>query len=263
MNRRVIQVVVLFVLMVGLTAAALVRVRASYVLGKPGVKLVNEPTFNEEANVVSEISAYLPDAIGEYHSDGHVPVQSIEQAMLPPDTVYGRRIYVGPDRFNSMVSIVVMGTDRTSIHKPQYCLSGQGVEIIGSDVISIPIERPARYDLNVMKLDTRTQQRLPDGSFAPRSGLFLYWFVTDGHLTPHHGERMWLMARDLLTRGHLQRWAYVAYYSECQPGDEEKLFEQMKRFIVASVPEFQTTTGAPEAAASSNHREPDTQLARK
>ena len=238
--------------MVGITAAALVRVRANYVLGKPGVKLVNEPTFNEETNIVSDISAYLPDVIGEYRSDGHVPVQSIEQAMLPPDTVYGRRLYAGPDRFYSMISIVVMGTDRTSIHKPQYCLSGQGVEIIGSEVISIPIERPEPYKLSVMKLDTRTQKRLPDGSFAPRSGLFLYWFVTDGHLTPHHGERMWLMARDLLTRGHLQRWAYVAYYSECQPGDEEILLEQMKKFIAASVPEFQTTTGAAGATAASN-----------
>ena len=35
--------------------------------------------------------------------------------MLPPDTVYGRRIYKGPNNFESMISIVVMGTDRAGI----------------------------------------------------------------------------------------------------------------------------------------------------
>jgi hypothetical protein len=104
-----------------------------------------------------------------------------------------------------------------------------------------------------MKLATRSQQRLPDGTFSPVSGLFLYWFVTDGHLTPHHGERMWLMARELLTRGLLQRWAYVAYYSVCFPGKEEELLERMKKFVAASVPEFQTTTGQPGTAAADKH----------
>ena len=250
MNRTVIQIVIGFVVLIALTAAVLVRVRANYVLGQPGVKLVNQPIYNEETNIVSDISAYLPETIGEFHSDRLEPVSTLEQMMLPPDTVYGRRVYTTPDNFRSMVSIVVMGTDRTSIHKPQYCLTGQGEQIISSEVINIPITAPHRYDLKVMKLTTKSQRNVGQGRIVPVSGVFLYWFVADGHLTPHHGERMWLMGRDLLTKGLLQRWAYVAYYSICPPGQEEQMLERMKQFIAASVPQFQTTTGKPLGMAA-------------
>jgi hypothetical protein len=250
MNRRVLQVVAGFVLLVGLTAGVLLRVRANYVLGQPGVKLVNVPIYNEETNLVSNISAYLPEVVGELRSSRIEPIAMTEQQMLPPDTLYGRRIYTAPDNFKTLVSIVLMGTDRTSIHKPQYCLTGLGEQIVGSEVITIPIAAPHPYDLKVMKLTTRSQQNLGQGKMVPVSGTFLYWFVADGHLTPHHGERMWLMGRDLLTKGLLQRWAYVACYSRCLPGQEAATLERMKQFVAASVPEFQTTTGKSPTTAT-------------
>lgn len=250
MNRRTLQVIIGFAVLVALTAALLLRVRANYVLGQPGVKLVNVPIYNEETNVVSDISAFLPAQIGDYTSAKVEPVMKLEQAMLPPDTVYGRRIYTASDNFQTMLSIVVMGTDRTSIHKPQYCLTGQGEQILGSEVITIPVQGPAPYELKVMKLATRSQRHVGQGKFVPASGVFLYWFVADGHLTPHHGERMWLMGRELVTKGLLQRWAYVAYYALCNPGQEAELLERMKSFVAMSVPEFQTTVASPMQAAT-------------
>jgi len=248
MNRRAVQVFVGFALLVGLTALLLVRVRANYVLGKAGVKVVEVPLYNEDTNQIANVSVYLPDRLADYRAAMTPPVSKIELQMLPPDTVYGRKIYTGPDRFESMINVVLMGTDRTSIHKPQYCLTGQGQNILSSEVITIPMARPMPYELKVMKLTTTSQVALGNGNFQTMSGLFLYWFVADGHLTPHHGERMWLMGKDLLTRGLLQRWAYIAYFSICPPGQEGVLLERMKRFIAASVPEFQTTTGSETAA---------------
>lgn len=242
MNRRVLQVFIGFALLVGLTAALLSRIRASYVLGQPGVKVVNVPLFDEAQNKASDSSVYLPETIGEYRSLPS-PVTRIELSMLPPDTIYGRRVYESPDRFQAMISVVLMGTDRTSIHKPQYCLNGQGETILNSEVITVPIARPQPYALEVMKLTTSSQIPVGGGKYLPASGLFLYWFVADGQLTPHHGERMWLMGRDLLTKGLLQRWAYIAYFARCQPGQEGALLERMKNMIAASVPEFQTTPG--------------------
>jgi hypothetical protein len=244
MNQRAIQIVAGFLVLLGLTAALLLRVRSNYVLGDPGLKLVNVPIYNEKTNIVSEISAYLPEQIGEYVSRRIEPVSEIEQQMLPPDTVYGRRVYTAPDRFQALISVVVMGTDRTSIHKPQYCLTGQGEEIVGSEVITIPISGAKPYDLKVMKLSTRSQRRTTNGQLVPLSGVFMYWFVADGHLTPHHGERMWLMGKELVTTGLLQRWAYVAYYANCPPGQEQELTERLKSFVAQSVPEFQTTSGS-------------------
>ena len=229
MNRRAVSIVIGFVLMVALTAALLHRVQSNYVLGKPGLKLVNVPTYNEETNIVSAISAYLPEEVGEYVSTRVEPVTTVEQGMLPPDTVYGRRVYTAADRFQALISVVVMGTDRTSIHKPQYCLVGQGHQIVSSEVLSIPISKPHPYELKVMKLTTRSERR-----------------VADGHLTPDHGDRMWLMVKELITTGLLQRWAYVAYFANCPPGNEAALTERLTKFVAESVPEFQLTAGEPK-----------------
>src|SRR5688500_10816562 len=135
-----------------------------------------------------------------------------------------------------------MRTDRTSIHKPQYCLSGQGQQIVSSEVITIPISKPHPYELKAMKLTTRSERNI-DGNKVPVGGVFIYWFVADGHLTPHHGERMWLMVKEMVTTGLLQRWAYVAYFGNCPAGEEAALTERLTKFVAESVPQFQLTTG--------------------
>lgn len=252
MNRKALQSFLLFALMVGAAAAVLLRVRSNYALGKPGVALAEVPIYAVSdglTNLASNTSVPLPVTVLNFRSEP-LNVAMEEIRMLPPDTVYGRRLYRSPAGLQIMTSVVLMGTDRTSIHKPQYCLIGQGETIVGSEVITVPMQNPHRYDLKVMKISTSSERRTADGKTVPLRGLFLYWFVADGQLTPHHGERMWLMGRDLLTKGLLQRWAYVAYWGMCLPNQEGALLEQMKQFIAASVPEFQTTAGAPLQASA-------------
>ena len=241
MNKRAIQVFVVFLVLVGLTAGLLARVRTSYTLGEPGVKLGNIPLYDNETNLVSTVSVELPE--GPLGCSSEIsPVHTTELAMLPPDTVYGRRWYKHGSGFSAGLSVVLMGTDRTSIHKPQYCLQGQGWHIEHSEVITVPISQPHPYDLQVMKLSLSKQVRM-QGEFQEIKGYYLYWFVADDQLTPHHLERMWWMGRDLLAKGLLQRWAYVAYLSACMPGEEEVLLARMKEFVAETVPQFQLTTG--------------------
>jgi hypothetical protein len=47
------------------------------------------------------------------------------------------------------------------------------------------------------------------------------------------------LALNVLRTGVLQRWAYVSYFSVCEPGREDAAFARMERLIAASVPEFQ------------------------
>jgi hypothetical protein len=258
MKRRVVQIVIGFLLLVGLAGALLFRVRSSYNLGKAGIKLVDIPMYNERTNVVANRGAFLPQTVGEYSSTRIEPVSSMELSILPPDTIYGRRVYTAPDGFQSFVSIVLMGTDRTSIHKPQYCLNGQGETVVHSEVLTIPIDRPHPYDLQAMKLTTRSERRNKAGEVVPVSGVFIYWFVADGRLAPGHSQLMWMMAKEFVTTGRLQRWAYVAYFANCPVGQEDALTERLKKFIAASVPEFQLTTGS----VSTNADQPSQKVAR-
>ena len=54
---------------------------------------------------------------------------------------------------------------------------------------------------------------------------------------------MWWMARDLITKGVLQRWAYISCFSVCPPGQEEALYARMREWIAAAVPQFQLSAG--------------------
>ncbi len=232
------------------TAATLLRISAAQRLGQPGVKVVSEPTYVEGGQVVRTQSVSLPIRLANYSSDA-VPITPLEESWLPKDTLFGRRLYHTPDGFTNLISVVLMGTDRTSIHKPQFCLDGQGWHIEKSETVSIPIPKPYPYELRAMKLTASRPVLDSHGGRALARGIYVYWFVADRQLTPHHGERMWWMARDLIRTGVLQRWAYVAYFTVCAPGQEGIYFSRMKDLIAASVPEFQLAAGPPAVRQTS------------
>jgi hypothetical protein len=211
-------------------AGGLWRFKTDHRLGPPGLKLD------------------LPRRVLDYDST-NVVVAREELATLPKDTEFARRLYTGvasnqPNHL--LVSIVLMGTDRTSIHKPQFCLTGQGWQIEKSERVTIAIARPHKYALPVMKLTANKQIQTPDGQALRLRGLYVYWFVADKSITAEHWQRMWWMARHLLRTGVLQRWAYVSCFTTCLPGQEEAAFERMEQFIAAAAPEFQLATGSIE-----------------
>ena len=63
--------------------------------------------------------------------------------------------------------------------------------------------------------------------------------MADGALTAHRSQRLRWMAEELLKTGTLQRWAYVACFAQCAPGEEDKAFARVKEFVAEAVPEFQ------------------------
>ena len=71
------------------------------------------------------------------------------------------------------------------------------------------------------------------------TGLYVFWFVADNEETVSHWQRVLWLARDLLQTGVLQRWAYVSYFTVCEPGQDDATFKRMEQLIAASVPEFQ------------------------
>jgi exosortase len=227
---------VTLVLLAG-TGVALGRIGSEQHLGKPGLVLRANAAADRTQGV------WLPEQVLEFSSKTQ-EVTEVELNWLPKDTTFGRRGYVSSkDGFEVALSVVLMGTDRTSIHKPQYCLDGQGWRIQTTETAVVPINRPYPYDLKVMKLTTAPRQFTENGRTFTARGIYVYWFVAENELTPYHGERMWWMARDLIRTGVLQRWAYVAYFTACPPGMEEATFTRLKEFIAASVPQFQLAAG--------------------
>jgi len=250
------------VVVLGMTACAgafLASQHARQTLGQPGVRVVAEPIYAIEDGastnppvLVSSNSVYLPPRVLDYRSLPG-PVSRTTVNTLPKDTVFGHRMYAQSNGLGIDCQVVLMGADRSSIHKPQYCLKGSGFTTMATEPATVRITRPHLYELPVMKLNLRRQRLDQTGAARTEAGVFVYWFVADGELTATHSDRMWWMARDMLKNGVLQRWAYVICFAPCEVGAEDATFERLTDFIAATVPEFQLTAGPPlgrESAAA-------------
>ena len=155
MNRQ--KGIILFIAlgMIAVTAGLLVHLKASQRLGRPGVKgtaIAGSP----------RLSLYLPEQVLDYNSTENVETDTNLLTGLPHDTSFAQRRYTAPDDFKTILNIVLMGTDRSSIHKPQFCLTGSGYTIddTKSGEVSVPMLQPHPYNLPVKKL--LTSARGPD-----------------------------------------------------------------------------------------------------
>ena len=259
MKNRATLAALLALVLIGAATTFLATYQKRQRLGKPGVRVVSEPTYSIDAvartnppTIYTNVSVFLPPNVLHYRSQPG-PISSGVIQALPKDTTFGRRIYFsGTNEPLIDYQVVLMGTDRTSIHEAQVCLKGNGVEITSSEPSTIRITKPHAYDLPIMKLKFRREVFDEAGGRRMLGGIYLYWFVADNQLTVDHLQRVWWMARDVLWTGVLQRWAYVICVKTCEPGEEDRTYEQLKEFIAASVPEFQLTVGppAPDMAAA-------------
>jgi hypothetical protein len=229
-NQKWILLFVALVLMAA-TAFALTWFRTHQKLGAPGVIAEKIP-----GSVMMKIN--LPERVLDFTST-NVPEPQTVLDYLPPDTSYAERIYFAPDSFQAQGTIILMGADRTSIHKPDYCLPGQGWTINEKSVVNLPVTGAHNYELPVAKWVVGNSYQTPDGRRHDVRGIYVFWFVADGEQTPDNYQRMWWLGRDLLRGGVLQRWAYISYFAVCAPGQEDAAFERMKNLIVHSVAEYQ------------------------
>jgi hypothetical protein len=214
------------------TAGALTWLKANQQLGQPGIKATRIP-----GSIMMKID--LPERVLDFTSS-NVPESEVVLGYLPKDTSFVERSYTLPDGSPGIyATIILMGADRTSIHRPEYCLLGQGWNPDKKTEVRVTIERPRHYELPVMRWDISATVKTPDGRKQELHGIYLFWFVADNEQTTGNIQLQCYLARDLLLKGVLQRWAYVSFFSVCPPGQEEATFERMKQLIAASVPEFQ------------------------
>jgi len=233
MNRSKLILTLITLLMIGGTAGVIAKFRSIQRLGEPGVKTRPIPGS-------PNLEVALPERVLDFTSE-LLAVDAIVTNVLPRDTSYGQRRYVSADtNFAAQVNVVLMGADRTSLHKPQFCLTGQGWTINKTEVDKIPMETPVAYDLPVIKLSVSGQFNV-EGRPVQASGVYVYWYVADNVISasPSGSDRMWSIARELITTGVLQRWAYISCFSYGPPGAENEIYERQKKLIRAAVPQFQ------------------------
>jgi EpsI family protein len=183
--------------------------------------------------------AELPVFLGRQWVGFPAPVSAVERELLPPDTGYSRIEYASTrDPHRVFLSIVLSGRDRTSIHRPELCLLGQGWTISGrgSHVFAYPGGQGAGFEATVLQAGSRSAG-VPGGrASAPQ--LVVYWFVGGDRVVATHWQRLAIDAWNRIARGRADRWAYVLMQTDASDGEAAAL-ARMQAVPDATLPGFQ------------------------
>ena len=172
---------------------------------------------------------------------GHLETMTkAERDLLPKDTLVLKKRYTSPAGETVFASIVMSGSERSSIHRPQLCLVGQGNEIVKSTVV--PVEMTSRDELDVMVLDMLRRWRTSDGRQGEYPSYYAYWFVGKGRETPSHLQRMIWMATDRIFHNTAHRWAYISVSGNRD--EEGRYINGMQQFVANMYPSMVLTSPA-------------------
>lgn len=192
------------------TAVFVARVREWDVRGEAGLALAPDGINPVE----------LPVFIGTEWIGQAAEVTGVEREMLPADTGYARRLYVSTRdrRHQVFVSVVLSGQDRSSIHRPELCLVGQGWSI--DDQMPATFDLPEDGQLPATLLHISRQAVTRSGARHEVPALFAYWFVGRDEVTRSTWRRMVSTAWNRL-RLRPDRWAYVVAQTLVLEGETE------------------------------------------
>jgi EpsI family protein len=166
----------------------------------------------------------LPTFLGNAWIGRRAEVTAIEREILPPDTGYSRKLYVSLDDpgHSVFLSVVLSGRDRSSIHRPELCLVGQGWTIEGAAMHRFRDPSRAGGDFPATVLRVRREAPGPAGRRAAPPEIVAYWFVGHDRVVAAYWQRMWYDALTRL-RGRVDRWAYVLAQTDAHDGEAAAL----------------------------------------
>lgn len=182
----------------------------------------------------------LPDYLGTEWEGQPADITRVERELLPPDTGYSRKNYVSLHRLDERVflSIVLSGRDRTSIHRPELCLVGQGWTITDRKAYDFPWPGGSAATVPATVLRIEREITTPRGVKVKVPALFAYWYVGADKVVASNTERMLHTSLDRLRHLQAHRWAYVVVQSLATDGEAAAL-ARMQAVLNGTLPVFQ------------------------
>jgi len=186
----------------------------------------------------------LPASLGVWRGSPGA-VSRAERELLPEDTEFAKMDYQrGHGMWQERVycSIVLAGKDRTSIHRPEVCLTGQGWNITASHEKVIVLRNEANLSVRQLSLSREGE------SGELQRAIYYYWFVGGEVTTADHLQRILLTAKENVIHNRNPRWAYVSVlagvsadqrrYGGQSDSEAEAMLED---FISRITPQFQSS----------------------
>ena len=199
---------------------------------------------------------------------GHVgftrPVTKEEEKWLPGDTGILKMLYVPRDLKASnwseateagiSASLILSGTDRRSLHRPEVCLRAQGWRIAGKEVVDVSVG-DQKFRVTDFTIVRKLNEK--DGVIRNIRAHYFYWWIGAKRSTPSDFERILFTVLDNMFKNINNRWGYpsVMVYAELEEGmtleeiqeSDKKARERALNFVRQYAPMFQKSLGATEA----------------
>ena len=157
-----------------------------------------EPVLCEAPSVrLPEIPGFVSEPIEASEAERHT---------LPADTVIDKRRYTSLDG-EFLVSAVVGGRSKGSIHRPELCLPTQGFQMTSPRTVEV-----GDVEWRLVTLARRE---------ATSMGFAYTFFNQDGYRTSSHLRRIFRDVWDRSIRGRIDRWVMLTVYSSVS--DEVRL----------------------------------------
>lgn len=141
-------------------------------------------------------------------------ITKAEIDTLPADTRILRRLYTDYLGYTYVVSVVIGGTSKSSIHRPELCLPSQGKQLMVD---------PRTVQVGADSWRVITLQN--SSSFY--TNYFAYTFFNQaGFRTSSHLSRIFRDVWDRSVHNRIDRWVMVTVLSDCP---REEMFRQFLR----------------------------------
>jgi exosortase/archaeosortase family protein len=179
----------------------------------------------------------LPAFIGTEWIGRREEVTEVEKEVLPPDTGFSRKTYISladPSK-RVFLSIVLSGRDRTSIHRPELCLVGQGWTIRDSSIHRFGSGDAKRFPARVLRVE---KEIATAGGRLKVPQIVAYYFLGDDIIVANNWERVAHDAWNRVAHGRADRWAYVLLQTGDSDGDAAAL-GRMQEILDATLPHFE------------------------
>ncbi len=180
----------------------------------------------------------LPVFLGTEWIGRRTAVTAVERDILPPDTGYSRMRYVAvaDSARQVFLSIVLSGHDRSSIHRPELCVVGQGwtIKAAGEHRFATPGHRDGDFPATILHVQRAVQT--PRGPVVVPQ-LVAYWFVGGDRVVATPWQRLALDAWNRVAHARADRWAYVLMQTDARDGEAAAL-ARMQAVLDQTLPVF-------------------------
>lgn len=205
----------------------LVKSGAALALGV-GVMVVCWATPSAAQLAESSFREGLPETVDGCPSLA-LTMTSKERALFDETVKLDRRLYLTPDNRQVLVTVVLSGRVKKTLHQPERCLPDQGWIISSRQVVPLHLKDGRELQATVLSLFRDVIKE--DGSRVRMRALNLYWYQgSEGYSTPSYDMSTFVSYRDAILQNLNHRWGQASFFmkvSEHEIGAMEDPLEEL------------------------------------